>query len=343
MKKRLAIIIAPILFTITSARAQSLTGQIAHWTFNGSCLDMTGHGHDGTPHNLVSTAGKSGMAGTAYYFSGVPDIANASYITVPYKSDINLDHFSICATIKVMGFYKGVCQGNMLLSRGKPGSPGSYELLFFDNPVDNDCSVVDTTGDVFATSSGTDAPASVTDWSYTPTVIENQWYSVVATYNDTVYQIYVNGVLKNTVTIATHTPVATDADSLSIGYNIYEQAAGFPYPFNGVIDDMMLYNRVLSASEIKDYTSLDVKDVTPQQNILSISPNPAHDFLKLELNKQVKNAQVKIYNQLGQEVKSTLLNGAYLQLSLNDLPSGFYLVRIQNGDEMITEKFIKEK
>ncbi|MBS1689636.1 MAG: T9SS type A sorting domain-containing protein [Bacteroidetes bacterium] len=339
MKKILCTVIC--IISVFTGYTQSLSGLIAHWNFNGNSLDVSGHGHNGTAHNVISTAGKSGIPGTGYYFNGIANIDSASYITVPYKSDMNLDHYSICATLKVSGFYTGICQGNMLLTRGKPRADGSYQLYFFDNPF-NDCYTADTTQYVFATGAGNDLAADVTNWQYTPTISENKWYSIVVTYNDTAYKVYINGSLINTVPVVSHTSAVATMDSLSIGYDLFEASLGYPYPFKGIIDDMMLYNRVLTSSEINDYTSLDVKDIVQEQNALQISPNPAKEELYVNLNQHVKDAQLKIYNQLGQEVKRILLNGKQMQLSIKDLSAGIYFISVMNGDEIMTNKFVKE-
>jgi len=226
---------------------QSAAGLVAHWDMNGSPNDVSGNGHNGHATNVTSAAGISGLANTAYYFNG----AN-SKITTGYQPDLQLTQYSICAVVKITGFYAGTCQGNFILTRGKSGTAGAYTLQFNDNPNDgNNCLAFDSTQDVFCANAGSTGPgSSVYLWSYTPPIARDYWYKVVATWNGTQYKIFVNDTLKTTLVSSTGT-MGSSADSLAIGYNIFE--AAYPYPFKGLIDDIRIYNRVLTDTEIVHY------------------------------------------------------------------------------------------
>jgi len=354
MKKLLPAVL--LLFISGFAKAQDTTGMVAHWKLNGNCHDVTGKGHNGTPHNITADIGKSGKAGTAYYFNG----SDSSYITVPYKPDLNLKTFTICATFKVAGFYSGVCQGNSIIARGKPGTDGSYEVFFTDNAFDgDDCFAMDTTKDVMNEWAGsTGGVDPISGWQYAPTIQEDKWYSVVATYDDTTYQIYVNDTLKSSNIIG-HSPMDSTGDSLAIGMNIYEAAAGYPYSFKGTIDDVRIYNRILDTSEITTYTTstlsdtsandggndttrLAVNQIKIQPNNLHFYPNPVKDVINIYLDQPTKNTELKIYNELGQELKNVEFNGTNAHVSVNDLAAGMYFIQIMDGSRTITSKFIKE-
>ena len=248
-----------------SSFAQSSAGLIAHWDMNGSTNDVSGNGHDGTAHNIVADTGINGMPNTAYRFNGVN-----SWITTHYHPDINVSQYSICATVKILGFYAGTCQDNVILTRGTALGNCLYTLQFNDKPVTNSgCSTLDTTAEVFwsgaSAPSATLSPASVTQYAYTPHIAENQWYKIVATFNDTTYKLYVNDTLKSSVTILNAgLPMGTGADSLSIGYDFKEASSGYPYGFNGVIDDIRLYNRVLADTEIVAYSGDSCGVITSQ-------------------------------------------------------------------------------
>jgi subtilisin-like proprotein convertase family protein len=76
------------------------------------------------------------------------------------------------------------------------------------------------------------------------TIPTNAWTHIAATYNSStnVFVVYVNGVADGTVTTASAAPVA-DSDSLRF-------AAGFNSPFNGMMDEIRVWNVERSASEI---------------------------------------------------------------------------------------------
>ncbi len=71
------------------------------------------------------------------------------------------------------------------------------------------------------------------------------WTHVSATYNSStgVHSIYINGVLDSTSTYSSSAP-ASNTDSLFIGIS------GNSSPFNGKIDEVRIWNRALTASEV---------------------------------------------------------------------------------------------
>jgi len=244
MKRVLLALLLMPLFT----NAQDTTGMVAHWAMNGATTDASGHGHNGTGYNVTMTTGQYGKANTAYLFNGTN-----SMISVPYAPAFNLGKVSICGVIKVNGFNSGFCHGNMIFSRGTPSystTTGNYNLRFSDAGWDP-CSTLDTTKETFYMHAGNNSVAATT-LQYTPTITENQWYRVVAIFDSVNYKIYVNGVLKSTV-LTGGSPIGSNSDSIVMGYDTWEASASYPYPFNGAMDDMKLFGRVLSDTEIVHY------------------------------------------------------------------------------------------
>lgn len=229
------------------AIAQPTSGLVAHWPFSGNANDISGNGHHGNINNVTPVAGQMGIPNTAYLFN----TAN-SYITIPYTSTLNVNYISICAVIKPTAFYTATCQGNYILSRGYMGGNGCYGaycLAFFDNAY-NSCSVADTNQYVFTGQAGSliIGPAA---WQSSIRAHTNNWYCLVMTYDGTYCKMYVNGTLACTTTGWSAT-VGSSTDSISIGKYLWA-LPGYPYNFTGVIDDIAIYNRALSVSEVADY------------------------------------------------------------------------------------------
>ncbi len=228
---------------IYASNAQITAGLVAHWDMNGSANDVSGHGLNGHLNNCVPVAGMSGVPNTAYSFNGLN-----SWITVPYTPLLDITQYSICAKLKVSGFYTGACHANMIFTRGAIQSPGNYSLYFYDAPYTGSCSVIDTNEDFMTPSAGGHTmPGSA--WIYSPATAENVWYTVVATWDGTQWQVYVNGALKVS-NISTGGTFGASTDSITIGADLFDALAGHPYYFNGIIDDILLYNRALSDSEV---------------------------------------------------------------------------------------------
>lgn len=340
MKKSLLIISS--IFISCSAFSQGTTGLVAHWKLNGNALDASGNGHNGTLHNITSTGGKAGTASTACYFTG--STVTPSYISFPYSSDFDVANYSICATVKIAGFYTGPCDANTLLRRGGDGSTGGY-MLYHSNEFYRSCSctgTVDTTMFNFACTAGSN-PANCTGWQYSPAIQENQWYSLVATFDGSNFKIYVNGVLKTSNPSTSPVAIGTSTDSIVLGYNTWNAGAGYPYPFKGAMDDIRLYNRVLTTSEIDDYTNstLDVPNTTNKEPEIAVYPNPANSTITMQLGEDNLSGSVQLLNALGQVIAEKQIDNALINFEIANLPTGMYMLKLTAGEQNAFRKFIK--
>jgi len=105
---------------------------------------------------------------------------------------------------------------------------------------------------VYGLYSGSTSPDRPTAWGYVTTETEvtgttalatNTWTHLAATFDGTTLRLYVNGVQQATQALAGNLMISTGA--LRIGGN-----AIWGEYFRGQIDDVRIYNRVLTATEI---------------------------------------------------------------------------------------------
>ncbi len=75
----------------------------------------------------------------------------------------------------------------------------------------------------------------------------NQWYHVVGRYDGSEVSIWVNGA-KQAVTATVAAPLDSGVGTLQVGRN-----PGATYYFNGVIDEVRVYNRALTPAEIFEH------------------------------------------------------------------------------------------
>jgi len=73
------------------------------------------------------------------------------------------------------------------------------------------------------------------------TVSENQWSHVVTTYNGSLVTFFINGTFNSTSTASGSFIVSSNGVDISAGNG----------PFDGIIDDVRVYNRALSSSEVQ--------------------------------------------------------------------------------------------
>ena len=88
-------------------------------------------------------------------------------------------------------------------------------------------------------------------YSTTDTAVVGTWYHIVMTYDGANVKMYKDAVLKTTT--AETTNIATSTTSLRIGC-LTPSATGGNYAFDGSVDEVKIYNRVLSLAEVtKNY------------------------------------------------------------------------------------------
>jgi hypothetical protein len=200
------------------------TGLVGSWHFNeGSgtiAYDSSGNNNNG---NLVNDpTWVDGKFGKALSFDGVND-----YVEVPYSASLNPSEFSISVWARVDGG-QGTWR-SVITSRDSGPFRGYMIYAGADNKWQFWIGVS-------------------TSWLslYGPDVILGQWIHIVATYSGGIMRLYVNGSLYNTTsgTLALNT-----IRPLRIGAGQTEGAPAFF--FNGLIDEVRIYNRALSDAEIQ--------------------------------------------------------------------------------------------
>jgi len=92
----------------------------------------------------------------------------------------------------------------------------------------------------------------------------------------------------------------------------------------------------------KDYTDIDESDLAA----MSIAPNPANDYLKINFNKAVVTEEfigrIKVYNLIGNEVyvQPNIEASNSVGFDISSLPGGNYWITIDLGVGMLREEFV---
>jgi len=75
---------------------------------------------------------------------------------------------------------------------------------------------------------------------------------------------------------------------------------------------------------------------------VNLYPNPAKDFITIDLNQNVKDASVKVYDVIGKcVIQSSLTNGYSKQIDLSNIEKGIYFVEIESDGKKHVSKIIK--
>lgn len=211
--------------------AMPTLGLVAYYPFNGNANDMSGNGNHGTGLNGVSLApDRNNTPNSAYYFDGSDD-----YITVPASATLNTilqsGNATFCGWVKTVNNWNGNMGAHIFC---KPnGYNLHYRLLV----------------------GGSGASFQIETQFINPSFNlygNTNWNFFVGVKNGNVGLFYLNGQLIYSGAFVTD-QWATD---LSAPLEIGRDAHGPIEYTNGYIDDIAIYNRALSPSEVQQlYTS----------------------------------------------------------------------------------------
>jgi hypothetical protein len=256
-------------------------GMVAHYEFEGNLTDSAGD-YDGS---AVGTIGYSpcGLAG------GSQCLGLTSYGAVNGTYGVVLDGtenlFDSPETITIAFWYKAVpaagdARWDAFVSKLGPG------LTAWDGQGWSVRMYSDSQDVAFTTR----LPSGAYPYSNGYNVRDGEWYHIVATYasaaqkvpydGNSAAKIYINGTLAATKLVAGGLAMTTSSTvPITIGVSIEDTGYDFIYKDGqyGYIDDVRLYNNVLTASEVADlYNStftVPVVTANPQQQIVNAGSN----------------------------------------------------------------------
>ena len=219
MKKLLLAAVLIIALGCSGFVHAAVVDPVAHYSLNGNASDSSGNGYHGTVSGTTLTADRFGSRNGAYSFNGIN-----SHIAIPEFLSADVSAVTIAAWVKVSSlhdgaiFYKGL-QGEMEL-RTDPA--GNYHMM-----------VKLSNGTWFSTGGGP--------------VDTGKFQHVVGIYRkgDRI-ELWIDGALANSTGISN---LNLFGGMLASSIGAYNRSAGF---FNGIIDEISVYNRALSPVEIQD-------------------------------------------------------------------------------------------
>ncbi len=221
---------------------------VAYYNFVGGNLnDSSGNNNHITFNNATQTTDRFGRTNGAYLFNGA-----SAYMRIPNHPTLNPSTITLMAIIKLNGFYSGECHANQILKKGfRDQNDGIYGLRIKDLDNNNCSAPPDTTKEYVYGYYGNTQFNSISAVDRATPAHTGKWMIVVFTYDGNQAKIYVDGVLKST---STGTPPFTpNADGLFIGRAENPQ---FPYWFNGIIDEVRIYNKALKEHDVHKFASL---------------------------------------------------------------------------------------
>ena len=204
-------------------------GLVGYWPFNGNAQDESGNLNHGTVNGATLTSDRNGVANKAYSFDGSSsfiDCGNSSTISTP----INFT-FSVWINPSSVVNRNSGTNINVILSKYYDWN--GYIL-----------GIVDEQGEIRIHKN------PLTKNARTSKLSINNWVHLVAVKDDLTLKIYLNDILIQTTDITSFNPSMTSPRSLIFGKASWNSPPLSDGYFNGKIDDVAFFNRVLSQQEI---------------------------------------------------------------------------------------------
>ena len=210
---------------------QGLSG---YWQFNGNANDASGLGNNGTVNGAIPVSSKTGQANQAYYFDGIND--NIVFPN-PMLGGQQISSFALFFRFKkdnssYMNLWgKSLFWGEIYVQLMQPDY---LEIFWANSNGGNKYSIGKTANG---------------------TILPNVWFDVVINFQNSIIKIFINGQEVNTQlawvaqggSILSTTQVGNLCNfAQDIGSN--QIAPGST--FKGIIDEMGIWNRALTQTEI---------------------------------------------------------------------------------------------
>lgn len=219
------------------------TGLVGHWTFNGPDMtpnvrDRSGQGNHGNLIGQTSTTTAPGKLGQALDFDGVNDVVRVS-------DSSSLD-ITTSVTVSAWVYENTAAQGSdVVVVKGNSGAGSVATQAYLMD-------FGDTRRPRFAVSNGLTVISALTSSNFT--TIGN-WHHWVGVYeNNVAVRLYIDGVLA--IATASTTFGSINLDS-TYGLGIAGRGDGGVVNSPPLkIDDVRVYNRALSATEVADLYKL---------------------------------------------------------------------------------------
>jgi len=230
-----------VTITVPSGNEQIPTnGLVAYYPFNGNANDTSGNGSNGTVTAATLTSDRFGNTNTAYSFDGVNSYIDASTANIPKNN----------AARTISGWFK---------TNDAFSDPNKYDASIFNYGTLAKLQRLSLSvyrkgylDLISGTTSSTD-DFYVDNFDYA----NNSWYFFTVTYDGTKLSIYVNGKYVDQKAVSLN----TIGNIFRIGQRISGDTV--KEGFKGTIDDIAIWNRVLTPEEISAmYTPVNTTNYT---------------------------------------------------------------------------------
>jgi hypothetical protein len=240
MKSTLTLLFGLLLFSALHAQVPSYVptdGLVGWWPFNGNANDETGNGNDGVVNGATLTEDRFGNAAACYDFNGISD-----FVTLPSSANEEIiNSYSVSFWIynnDSLNQYNG---HEVIGDRDVYSFNHRYRLNFgvaqapfISNSTYIECMVNNQPYTILSTM------PSVDNWEH---------YCIIYLGSSSTLIAFKNGILIDSIF---NIPFEPSVRQINIGRSISPDFPDGTAYYNGLIDDIAIYNRALTEQEIQN-------------------------------------------------------------------------------------------
>ena len=303
------------VFCISCLQGQTLTDSLkAHFPFDQNLKDVTAYGNhlmvNGGISPYILVAGKD----SALTFNGADRLTSTSVFDASTFTVMTISVWIKTSTVTT--------SADQLIIQG-----ANIGFAMGIKPI---------TGKLFATFSGSTAGARASINS----VADDVWHNIAMQSNGNTTNLYVDGVFDGSVSEPLFSPTGGADNKIYIGASTFNTRA-----FTGAINDLRIYNRLLSQTEIQTLfsNSLSASAIPTGKAVdFSVFPNPSPDGrFGLKVENLEPGSSIEITDITGRMVWRTL-SPSNKRFELNSgLNTGIYIISVlENGKVRASKKLV---
>jgi hypothetical protein len=266
MNRKLTLVIVLLITSINYAQIPSYVSSnnlVGWWPFNGNANDESGIGNNGTVNGAVMATDRFGNANTSFSFDGIDDFIEVDInnslpiglsISVWVSSNLPNSQFE----------HKGIVWSRLSGPSANPPFPANQATGIMIHP-----------NGILCTASDGNSIVQIQD---TGQYYNNSsWYHLVFTYdvNSGNTKIFVNGIETKSIQSINLSPIDLAYNTIKIGK---DEITGYGNRhWNGLIDDIGIWNRALTTCEIKNLYNGGVPNSSQTQTALDTYTWPVNN------------------------------------------------------------------
>jgi hypothetical protein len=299
---------------LIKAKQDGVTDPVAYYPLDGDVKDYSGHGFDAQSSGVQPAPDARNSPNSAYRFSNESDI-----IFVPNQSSLN---FSDAVTLSFWVNAAQAPEESFVLSHG------SWEQRWKVSIIPN--------GKLRWTAKTTTATVDLDSSNPLPL---NEYHHVTVVYSGYSMELYLDGVLD---TFTRHSgSLGQSTKPITFGR---KDDVVTRYSLKGILDEVRIYNKVLSPEEIVTLKTLwhnDVVTGVEELNTLQPYPNPVRGGV-INIDTSVAELEsISLTDILGREIEfTTTESGDKMEIRMQNDVRGLVLIKVRTLTQLLVFKLL---